>query len=153
MSNSQGKTLDPESVARLPFEGDRPVFPELDASENDPFIRKLTASGRKWIVLTDHDDQPRRLLNARSCLSDLLIQGHAVSPGQYCHRPAVITDVTDTLDDALRRLVQQRGHGSGHDEPVILLWSPRAKQMMTGSDVLRCLLGGIANAPKDARKT
>ncbi len=149
----QGKMLDPESVVRLPFEGDRPVFPELDASETDPFIRKLTASGRKWVVLTDHDDQPRRLLNARSFLSDLMIQGHNVSPSHYCHRPAVITDVTDTLDDALRQLVQQRGHGSGHDETVILVWSPSTKRIMTGSDVLRCLLGGMANAPKDARKT
>jgi metal transporter CNNM len=53
----QGKPLDPNSIVQLPFDEDRPVFPAIDRAQDDPFIRKLAASRKKWIVLTDDDAQ------------------------------------------------------------------------------------------------
>jgi len=55
----QGKPLDPDSIVQLPFEGDRAIFPALVRAQDDPFIRKLAAARKKWIVLTDDDAQPR----------------------------------------------------------------------------------------------
>lgn len=146
----QGETLDPESVVRLSFEGDRPLFPAVDPSQDDPFVRKLIVSGKKWIVLTDGDGQPRLLMNARTFLRDLMILGQDVSPDKYCHRPAMVTSATDTLDNALRLLARRRDDGTGHDETIILVWAPEEKRMITGSDVLRCLLSGMGDVAKRA---
>ena len=55
----------------------------------------------------------------------------------------MVTKPTDTLDTALGILAMRRGQDAGHDETVILLWSPEEKRMITGSDVLRCLLSGM----------
>ncbi|WP_209425053.1 CNNM domain-containing protein [Pararhodobacter sp. SW119] len=143
--SDQGERIVPESIVQLPFEGTRPAFPDFKPSPADPLVRKLIASGKKWIVLTDGDGQPRLLLNSQAFLRDLMILGQDVAPSDYCHIPAVVTDATDTLDDALRLLAGKRERGTGHDEAVILLWSPQEKRMITGSDVLRCLLSGMGH--------
>ncbi|NDV87810.1 DUF21 domain-containing protein [Aurantimonas aggregata] len=139
----QGKPLDPDSVMRLPFEGADPVFPAIGGAQDDPFVARLAASRKKWIVLTDDEGLPRLLMNASAFLRDVLVLGDQASPRAYCHRPAVVTRPTDTLDTALGILALRRGQEAGHDETVILLWSPEEKRMITGSDVLRCLLSGM----------
>ena len=146
----QGRPLDPESIVQLPFEGDSAVLPTLDRARDDPFIRKLAAARKKWIVLTDDDAQPRLLLNASAFLRDFLILGGDVDPNDYCHRPAVVTRPTETLDTALGILATQRAGDAGHDETVMLLWSQKVKRMITGSDVLRCLLSGMGAHEKVA---
>lgn len=146
----QGKPLDTNSIVQLPFDEDRPVFPAHDRSQDDPFIRKLAASRKKWIVLTDDDAQPRLLLNANAFLRDFLVLGSDVAPSDYCHRPAVVTRPTETLDKALGILATLRAQDAGHDETVMLLWSPGVKRMITGSDVLRCLLSGMGEHEKVA---
>ncbi|WP_103332748.1 DUF21 domain-containing protein [Pseudotabrizicola formosa] len=139
----QGNALDPDSIVRLPFEAGRVVFPTLTHDRDDSFLRKLAASQKKWIVLTDDQAQPRLLLNANTFLRDFLALGRGVDPADYCHRPAVMHQPTDTLDKALSLLATHREQDAGHDETVILLWSPDQKRMITGSDVLRCLLSGM----------
>ena len=146
----QGKPLDTNSIVQLPFDKDRPVFPGHDRSQDDPFIRKLAASRKKWIVLTDDAAQPRLLLNANAFLRDFLVLGSDVALGDYCHRPAVVTRPTETLDKALGILATLRAQDAGHDETVMLLWSPGVKRMITGSDVLRCLLSGMGEHEKVA---
>jgi metal transporter CNNM len=146
----QGKPLDTNSIVQLPFDEDRPVFPAHDRSQDDPFIRRLAASRKKWIVLTDDDGQPRLLLNANAFLRDFLVLGSDVALGGYCHRPAVVTRPTETLDKALGILATLRAKDVGHDETVMLLWSPGVKRMITGSDVLRCLLSGMGENEKVA---
>ena len=147
----QGRPLDPDSVVRLRFDASGPVFPEFKRAPDDAFLRKLAASRKKWVVLTDDDDQPRLLLNAAEFLRDFETLRKDVAPGDYCHRPAVVTGAADTLDKALGALATHREADAGHDETVILLWSPEAKRMITGSDVLRCLLSGMAR-PDDTAK-
>jgi len=146
----QGRPLDPESIVQLRFEGDRAAFPALERSQDDPFIRKLAASRKKWIVLTDDDAQPRLLLNASAFLRDFLVLGRTVDPIDYCHRPTVVTRPTETLDNALGILATLRAQDAGHDETAMLLWSPEVKRMITGSDVLRCLLSGMGAHEKIA---
>ena len=146
----QGKPLDTNSIVQLPFDEDRPVFPAHDRSQYDPFIRKLAASRKKWIVLTDDDAQPRLLLNANAFVRDFLVLGSDVTISDYCHRPAVVTRPKETLDKALGILATLRTQDAGHDETVMLLWSPGVKRMITGSDVLRCLLSGMGEHEKVA---
>jgi metal transporter CNNM len=146
----QGRPLDPKSIAQLPFEEDRPVFPAIDRAPDDPFIRKLAASRKKWIVLQDEQGKPRLLLNANAFLRDFVVLGSDVGLIDYCHRPAVVSRPTETLDTALGLLATLRAQDPGHDETVILLWSQVAKRMITGSDVLRCLLSGMGEHEKVA---
>lgn len=139
----QGETLEPSSIVPLYFDAGRAVFPTFTPSADDPFVRKLVASGKKWIVLSDQAEHPRLLLNAHTFLRDLLILRRDVLPGDYCHRPTIVTSPTDTLDTALSILARQRDWETDRDETVILLWSEEIKRMITGSDVLRCLLRGM----------
>jgi metal transporter CNNM len=146
----QGKPLGRNSIVQLPFDEDRPVFPAIDRAQDDPFVRKLAASRKKWIVLQDEKGKPRLLLNANAFLRDFLVLGSDVALIDYCHRPAVVTGPTETLDKALGILATLRAQDAGHDETVILLWSPGVKRMITGSDVLRCLLSGMGEHEKVA---
>jgi len=146
----QGRQLDPDSVVQLPFEEDRPVFPALGRTRDDPFLRKLAAPRKKWIVLQDAHGMPRLLVNANAFLRDFLVLGIDVELIDYCHRPAVVTGPTDTLDKALGLLATLRARDPGHDETVMLLWSPTVKRIITGSDVLRCLLSGMGEHDRSA---
>jgi len=62
----------------------------------------------------------------------------------------VVTGPTETLDKALGILATLRAKDAGHDETVMLLWSTGVKRMITGSDVLRCLLSGMGAHEKVA---
>ncbi len=150
---NQGKRVDPISIVPLFLDKDRPAFPLIDRTLDDPFITTLAASQKKWIVLTDETGNPRLLLNANAFLRDFLVLGRDVLPGDYCHRPAVVTGSTDTLGKALGILSTLRAQDVGHDETVVLFWSPGAKRMVTGSDVLRCLLSGMGDQAKGAPRT
>lgn len=103
----------------------------------------LAVSRKKRIVLTDDEGQPSLLLNANSFVRDLLVLGDDVSPRDYCHRPVILARPSDALDMALGILTMRREQDAAHGETVILLWSPSTKRMITGSDVLRCLLSGM----------
>lgn len=139
----QGKPLDPDSILKIAFDENQPIFPAIDNVRDDHFLRELAVSRKKWVVLTDERDQPRLLMNANVFLRDFLALGKNVAPIDYCHRPAVVSDPADTLDKALGLLAMHREQDADHDETVILLWSPDEKRMITGSDVLRCLLSGM----------
>lgn len=153
VARDQGKPLDPDSVVPVRFEADTPVFPVIDHDRENAFLGQVSASRKKWVVLTDLDDQPRLLLNANAFLRDFLALGEDVSPADYCHRPAVLTGAAETLDRALGLLASHREADPGHDETVILLWSQEAKRMITGSDVLRCLLSGMDRPDRAAPRT
>ncbi len=88
--------------------------------------------------------------NAGRALRDFLILGRDAAPGDCCHRPAVVANPTETLDKALGLLATLRARDAGHDETVMLLWSPGARRMITGSDALRCLLSGMGEHEKVA---
>lgn len=141
--SDQGSALDPKSIIPLEFKADQPVFPALTGTQDDPFVAKLLASGQKWIVLTDQHDQPRLLLNTLNFLRDGAISRRQAAPADFCHAPVVLKDASETLDFALQHLAEQRKGDPAHDETVILIWTAHEKRVITGSDVLRCLLSGM----------
>ena len=48
----EGEVIDPLSIIALPTKVDLPILPNV-TSQEDPFIRDVNTSGRKWITITD----------------------------------------------------------------------------------------------------
>ncbi|MGB8622209.1 MAG: DUF21 domain-containing protein [Paracoccaceae bacterium] len=149
----EGEPLDPQSVIRLPFEAGRPVFPELARRADDPFLRRIAASGRKWVVLMDEADRPRLAVNAPALLQDALIGAGPFDPLHHCHRPLVVEDARRPLGDVLGRLTVQseRPGDDVIDEDLVLVWEGEVRRIITGADLLGRLLRGIARSAPRAR--
>ena len=141
----EGEPLDPKSIVTLPFEKDRPVFPAMKPSTADPFLTRIQASGRKWIVLVDRSGEPKRVLDADAFLRAALFDEASFVPERYCHRPLIIREPNAVLGDAIARLEVRPEHPGDDviDRDVILFWT-REKRLITGADILGRLLRGIA---------
>ena len=70
----EGELVDPRSVIALPFENERPLLPKFERSPDDPFLRCLNASGKKWVIITDTSGRPSFVLDAHHFLRDSLLQ-------------------------------------------------------------------------------
>ncbi|WP_168217612.1 DUF21 domain-containing protein [Paracoccus liaowanqingii] len=138
----QGQEVHPDSIISLSFEDDYPIFPTFHPAADDRFVKQIGASGKKWVILVSDKEQSKMLLNAHTFLKDLFVRGKDADPAYHCHVPAVVTAPDGTLDLALEALANKRDK-TGHDETVILLWTRNQKRVITGSDVLRCLLSGM----------
>jgi hypothetical protein len=146
---AEGEPLDPGSIVSLPTRDGRPAFPPFARSAEDPFIRRLEASGKKWVVVTDESGEPRWVLDAHAFLRAALFDTEAFEPAALCHRPLVVRDGLRPLGRVLGRLMV-RPEGPGDDvidEDVIVVWTPEEKRIITGSDLLGRLLRGIARNP------
>lgn len=142
----EGEPLDPLSVVSLPIKGHVPAFPPFVRSADDPFLRKLEASGKKWVVLTDEAGDPRFVMDAYGFLRDALFAGEEFDPVLPCHRPLIVWDATLPLGQVLNRLTvrPERPGDDVIDQDLILVWTPNMKRIITGSDLLGRLLRGIA---------
>lgn len=49
----EGEVIDPKSIVRLDFQGNRPVFPSIKPASSDKFLKLIQSSGRKWIIIVD----------------------------------------------------------------------------------------------------
>lgn len=159
----EGEPVDPLSIINLPVQLDLPIFPVNDGTVNDPFLKKIQASERKWVILTNDDGEPLLVLDADGYLRATLfengrIAGRAgtgekspgsstIDPYQYCHRPIVIRDPDVPLGDIVEKLKQgsQNLGDDVIDDDIVLLWSEQRK-VITGADILGRLLDGIGNA-------
>src|SRR6202030_262414 len=56
----EGETIDPRSVITLPVENERPLLPDFERSSNDPFMRQLNSSGKKWVIILDTSGRPTK---------------------------------------------------------------------------------------------
>lgn len=142
----EGEPLDPRSVIQLPFRDGRPVFPELQRSEEDPFLGKIAASGKKWVVLVDDRGEPRRIMSAPAFLRTALFGDSPFDPQALCHHPLVVTDSTRPLGHVLHRLTVRSAKPGDDviDDDLILVWEDNQRRIITGSDLLGRLLRKIA---------
>ena len=141
----EGESIDPSSVISLPVNVDLPVFPAIDRTRDDPFIKQVATSGRKWVILTDETDTPQLVLDSDHFLRAALLDDDDFNPYESCHRPVLITKETTPIGTALRRL-RVLAEGSDDDvidEDLIVLWSDRGRRVITGADLLGRLLRGI----------
>lgn len=142
----EGEPLDPRSIIPLRFERGTALFPPFERSPHDTFLRRLEASGKKWVVLVDQLGEPRLVVDAPAFLREALFASEPFDAARTCHRPLVIDDVTLPLGHILGRLTvrQERGGDDVIDQDLILVWTAAEKRIITGADILGRLLRGIA---------
>jgi metal transporter CNNM len=142
----EGEPVDPLSVIELPVTGGRPALPSFSRSPDDPFLRRLDASGKKWVIFVDGAGQPCLVLDAHHFLRDALFEKGPPKPEAYWHRPIVVSDTRTRLGDVIGRMKVTPEHPEDDvvDNDLILLWGPQHKRIITGADLLGRLLRGIA---------
>ena len=143
----EGEELDPRSVIELDMAEGRPALPRLTGTPDDPFLRKVNASGQKWVIIVDRSQQPVFVLDADGFIRDAIFGGASGKPERYCHRPIVVTDPNTPLDRVLGRMKvkPERPSDDVIDDDLILIWGDKVRRVITGSDLLGRLLRGIAN--------
>ncbi len=146
--DEEGESVDPESILKLQFEGDRPVFPHIDPTPEDRFLSAVNSSGKSWIVIVDQDGTPRLVLNADEFIRDAMFSPDRFNPYQHCHRPVVARVPKKKLGELVQRFRVRSGKAEEDivDDDVILLWSEQ-RRIITGTDILGRLLRGIAKPP------
>ncbi|MBE0620588.1 MAG: DUF21 domain-containing protein [Burkholderiales bacterium] len=151
----EGEPLDPYSVISLPMRQGRPVFPAIAREAGDPFLARIAASGKKWLILADEGGEPHFALNAHDFLLGALFGGGAFDPAALCHRPLVVRDPALPLGQVLGRLTvhPEKPGDDVVDLDVILLWTSAERRIITGSDLLGRLLRGIVQNPASPAKT
>ena len=141
----EGEPVDPRSVITLPIENERPMLPKFDRSPNDPFLRQLHISGKKWVIIVDAAGQPRLVLDAHHFLRDALFNEVFVDLEAYWHRPIIVTDMRTPLGEVIGRMKVKPEHSEDDviDNDLILVWGTQ-KRIITGADLLGRLLRGIS---------
>lgn len=139
----EGVVLDPESIVSIPFKQTTPLFPALTTTLDDPFLRHLGKSGKRWVVITDDFNQPRLVLDLSHLLRAMVRTEVTVDPRQFCHAPIILRERKKLLGEAINRL---RFDDTGNKEDIIhpdiiLIWDEQPR-IITGSDILGRLLQG-----------
>lgn len=138
----EGELLDPLSVIPMDFDQGRPLFPNVKGDVNNPFIRQVLQSGRKWVVFVDSDEQPRLVASAPALLRAVLLNSCNDDLVALCHRPLIVRDPTVPLGRVLSSLRARRPDEHVIDEDMILVWS-EPRRIITGADLLGRLLHRI----------
>ena len=141
----EGEPVDPRSVIILPIKNERPMLPKFDRSPNDPFLRQLHISGKKWVIIVDAAGQPRLVLDAHHFLRDALFNEVFADLETYWHRPIIVTDMRTPLGEVIGRMKVKPEHSEDDviDNDLILVWGTQ-KRIITGADLLGRLLRGIS---------
>jgi hypothetical protein len=141
----EGEVVDPVSIIPLETEYDLPVFPPFQRTPEDPFLLQVQQSGKKWVIITSVDGEPRLVLNADLFLRDALFGVEPFRPYSYCHRPIVVSDSATPLGEVIQKLRVHPEHSEDDviDNDLILCWDKK-RQIITGADILGRLLRGIA---------
>jgi len=142
--SDEGSIIDPRSIISLPAENNRPVFPPFNREPSDPFLQKIEASGKKWVVITSLTDEPVMVLDADHFLRDAVYKKGPFIPLSYCHFPVVVKSPKTRLERVIRqfKVYPQDPEDDVIDQDLILYWNEE-KRILTGSDILGRLLRGI----------
>lgn len=145
---AEGETIDPRSIVQLPFQNDKPVFPEIQPTVKDAFLKRIHLSGKKWVVIVDADNQPKQVLDSDEFIRDALFNQERFNPYLHCHSPIIARRSQTTIGDVLSSLKVKPDHSQDDvvDQDIILLWDGE-KRIITGADVLGRLLRGIVQNP------
>jgi hypothetical protein len=141
----EGEVIHSQSIISLPMGSHLCELPPFEASPNDPFLRSVMASGKKWVIVTDLGGEPIFVLDSHHFLRDALLGQPDMNRGKCWHRPVVVRDMRTKLGDVIGALkvVPERADDDVIDDDLILVWSAQ-RRIITGSDLLGRLLRGIA---------
>jgi len=142
-ATDEGERVDPNSIVAMDTDIDLPRFPTFTADRSDPFLKQINASGKKWVILTDRNNDPKLLLDSDEFLRQALFEPATAKPYDYCHRPIILRDGKTSLGDVIRLI--RRGRRDQHgvmEHDVVLIWG-KEPRIITGADLLDRLLHGI----------
>jgi metal transporter CNNM len=141
----EGEPVDPKSILSLPLANQRCVLPKFDRAPDDPFLRQVDASGRKWVIITDPAGEPAFVLDAHHFLRDALFGEISSDPTAYWHRPIMVREMKTRLGEVIGRMkvAPERPGDDVIEHDLILVWGEQ-KRVITGADLLGRLLRGIA---------
>ncbi len=141
----EGEPVDAHSIISLPLANGRCVLPPFDASPDDPFLRQVGASGKKWVIVTDLSGEPAFVLDSNHFLRDALFNRTGKIQGVCWHRPFIVRDMQTRLGDVIGQLKvePERPDDDVVDYDLILVWGAQ-RRVITGADLLGRLLRGIA---------
>jgi metal transporter CNNM len=145
-AGQEGEPVDPLSIICLPRANGRPVLPAYERSLNDPFLKKVNLSGRKWVIFVDEAEQPCMVLDAHHFLRDVLHDDKPDSLERSWHRPLIVTDAATCLGTIIGRMKvkPERPDDDVVDLDMALVWDKQQRRIITGADILGRLLRGIA---------
>ena len=152
MVTDEGEIVDPDSVIPLPLKDGVPVFPTIEPDTKGQFLQRIHRSGRKWAIVTDESGSPRFVIDADEFLRAALFDPSTFDPVSFCRRPIVVTDLHRKLGSVISqwRVTPRHPGDNVIDQDIILVWNIQ-RRVITGSDILGRLLGGIASInPKPA---
>jgi metal transporter CNNM len=140
----EGEIVDSKSVISLPQANNRCVLPHFERTPDDAFLRKIDASGKKWVIVTDPAGEPVFVLDSHQFLRDALFDELEANPNNYWHRPIVVRDTKKKLGDIIgqMKVVPEHPEDDVIDNDLILVWGAQ-KRIITGADLLGRLLRGI----------
>lgn len=141
----EGEPVHAQSIISLPLASGRCVLPTFNPAPDDPFLRRVNASGKKWVIVTDLGGEPAFVLDSHHFLRDALFNQPDRNQGPCWHRPVVIRDMHTRLGEVIGclKVVQERPEDDVVDNDLILVWGSQ-RRIITGSDLLGRLLRGIA---------
>jgi metal transporter CNNM len=140
----EGEPVHAQSIISLPLENRRCILPKFERSPDDPFLRQVDASGKKWVIVTDPAGEPAFVLDSHQFLRDALFDELEINPNTYWHRPVIVRDMKTKLGDVIGRLhvSPERPDDDVVDHDLILVWGTQ-RRIITGADLLGRLLRGI----------
>ena len=149
----EGEAIDSTSIIPLPAKVDFPLIPDFSSDPNDPFLKRIDASGHTWVILTDEkSNQPLFVMDADGFLRAVMFSKRSADPYLYCHRPILIKDSMTSLGEPIHELKLSESSDEDHDgvieNDVILIWGDE-KRIITGADILGRLLKGVASPSND----
>ena len=147
----EGEPVDAQSIISMPLANRRCVLPKFDRSPDDPFLRRVDASGKKWVIVTDLDGEPVFVLDSHHFLRDALFDQLESDPNAYWHRPIVVLDMQTKLGDVVGRMkvAPERPDDDVIDHDLVLVWGAQ-RRIITGADLLGRLLRDIVTPEADS---
>jgi metal transporter CNNM len=141
----EGELVHMKSIISLPLANERCVLPKFDRSPDDPFLRQVDSSRKKWVVVTNPAGEPVFVLDAHKFLREALFDELETDRTVYWHRPIIVRDVATRLGDVIGRMkvTSERPDDDVIDNDLILVWGSQ-KRIITGADLLGRLLRGIS---------
>jgi hypothetical protein len=140
----EGEPVHAQSIISLPLAKGRCLLPKFNPSPDDPFLRRIDASGMKWVIVTDPGGEPVFVLDSHHFLRDALFDQLDHDPTGYWHRPIIVRDMQTKLGEVIGRMrvAPERPGDDVIDNDLILVWGAQ-KRIITGADLLGRLLRDI----------
>jgi metal transporter CNNM len=149
----EGEPVDTRSVISLPLQNNRCLLSKFNRSPDDPFLRQVDASGKKWVIVTDLQGDPVFVLDSHRFLRDALFNELETDFIVYWHRPIIVRNMQTKLGEIIgqMKVAPERPGDDVIDHDIILVWGTQ-RRIITGSDLLGRLLRDIATWKCESRR-